>query len=237
MSSLTKAQAQRLRFYFSRGSNASAHLDGTDLDLVGHKYIEISKAEYGRERVSLLPLGLGVLHQHRQADIQNRSGHHSLGERLAHHLRSEGRITWEDIEFKNLVADKESKTPGGDCYAYWRVVRPDVFSIAPSLNIKTANPCVHEVKVSRADFLSDLAKPQKREAYALLAQAVYYVAPEGIIQTSEVPQGMGLMVERKQGEFVLLKRPKKNKVELHPHHFLNLIIKRGVYPENHGIGM
>ena len=70
--------------------------------------------------------------------------------------------------------------------------RTDVFSIEPSLKHERANPCIHEVKVSRADFLSDLAKPEKREAYAGMAEAVYYVAPEGIIQPAEVPEGWSL---------------------------------------------
>ena len=91
--------------------------------------------------------------------------------------------------------------------------------------------------MARTYFLSDLANAGKREGYAKIAEAVYYVAPEGLIAVAEVPMGLGLLVERCVGEFVLLKRPKKQPVVLEPHHFLNLLIKPGKLPPNHGLQM
>jgi len=45
------------------------------------------------------------------------------------------------------------------------------------------------VKVSPADFLADLAKPEKRLAYAALVEAVYYCCPEGLNCKEELPEG------------------------------------------------
>lgn len=232
---LNKAQVKRLRHYFGQGGRAYRHeMDGTDLDLVGFKLIEAARDEYAGHKIRLTDLGFETLHQHRQADIASRSVHHDLGGRLAAYLRKQGRITWENVEFRNWVLAKPIRNSDELLdYPHWQYVRPDVFSILPSLQFKNSNPCIHEVKVSRSDFLADLAKPQKREAYAMMAEAVYYVAAEGMIDPAELPPGFGLLVERAEGEFVLAKRPRKRKVELQPHHYLNLIVKPGAYPENY----
>lgn len=227
LSQLSRKHLKRMRHYFERRC-ATYMADGIDLDLTGWKLIKLTSTKWSNY-AELTELGVELLHQHRQSDIAARSVHHNLGERLAEHLRGQGRITWENVEFRNRVRDAELD------YDRWQCVRPDVFSILPSLNLKGANPCVHEVKVSRSDFLSDLAKPEKREAYAAMSEAVYYVAPEGMIDPAEMPQGYGLLVERQEGEFVLVKRPRKRKVELQPQHYLNMIVKPGMYPSNYGL--
>lgn len=225
---LSKPQTRRLRLYFSRGARADvSSLDGTDLDLVGFGMLEIAHISSWATRVVVTQAGLNVLHSCRQADITKRNVHHELGSRLAHYLRERGRVTWENIEFKNMVTESSGEDGG---YSHWKLLRPDVFSILPTLNILTANPCVHEIKVSRADFLSDIANENKRVGYSKIAEAVYYVAPEGIIKETEVPVGFGLLVERALGDFVLVRRPKKKAVSLEPHHYLNLILKHGDMP-------
>ena len=209
--------------------------DGIDLDLIGWGFIKIDATKWGNY-AEVTELGLEALHRHRQADIAVRSVHHNLGERLAEYLRKQGRITWENVEFRNWLLSKTHPISKDTIdYSHWQCVRPDVFSILPSLQLKYANPCIHEVKVSRSDFLGDLAKPEKREAYAKMAEAVYYVAPDGMIDPKELPQGFGLLTEREEGVFVLAKRPRKHKVELQPHHYLNMIVKPGVYPANYGL--
>src|SRR5690606_11023333 len=112
----------------------------------------------------------------------------------------------------------------------WKTFRPDVFSINPSLQPERANPRIHEIKVSRADFLSDVANPRKREAYLSIAETVYYVVPEGLVTPDEVPQGLGLIVERSADNFALLKRPKKRNVVLQPWHYLAMVLKPGQFP-------
>jgi len=231
---LTKHHIKRLREHFEH-SHMTGKRDGIDLDLVGWGLYKVdsndSQYHYGLSTSRTLTAnGIRVLHEHRRANIEARNIHHDLGSRLANHLRLSGRMTWENVEFRNKVV--RETVFDGRIYRqeYWQIVRPDVFSMNPSLNVKTFNPCVHEIKVSRADFLADIAKPEKRQAYEAFSEAVYYVAPEGVIQPHEVPYNYGLVVERKPGEFVLVKRPKKRKVVLQPQHYLNLIIKSGEFP-------
>lgn len=111
-----------------------------------------------------------------------------------------------------------------------QAVRPDVFSLVITYDETRINPCVHEVKVSRADFLADVARPEKRAAYAQLAKVVYYAAPAGMIRADEVPDGCGLLEEVAIGVFKVGKRPKKRRVGLTPHQFMNLILKPGAMP-------
>ena len=127
-------------------------------------------------------------------------------------------MTWENIE---LLVDREA---GGR-----QAIRPDVFSMAATYDEARINPCVDEVKVSRSDFLADVAKAEKREGYRRIAEVVYYAAPAGMIDVSEVPAGCGLLVEVEPCRFEVLKRPKKQRVALTAHHFMNLILKPGSF--------
>lgn len=52
---------------------------------------------------------------------------------------------------------------------------------------------VLEVKVHRGDFLADKHKPWRKDGVAL-GQRRYYVAPKGLIDPSELPDGWGLVV-------------------------------------------
>ena len=227
---LPKRLVTRLRHYFSRAGRAHRHeLDGIDLDLLGLDLIESHQTTLSGCLVSVTDKGVKTLHAHRSSDIENRNTHHSLGNRVAAWLRSKGRMTWENVEFRHKRFTKGEGANRID-YEHFQYVRPDVFSIEPSLKFERANPCVQEVNVSRADFLSDLVKPEKREAYACMAEAVYFVAPEGLIQPNEVPDGFGLLVECADGSFKLLKRPKKRKVELQSWHYLAMVLKRGQLP-------
>jgi hypothetical protein len=110
--------------------------------------------------------------------------------------------TWENVEFSN---------PDNTQPKRWGVVRPDVFACLPALKAENAAPAIYEVKVSRADFLADLAKPEKREAYTQLAEAVYYCCPAGLIDKAEVPDGFGLLVEAAPGAFELKKKARRQK--------------------------
>ena len=90
-------------------------------------------------------------------------------------------------------------------------MRPDVFACLPVLSPEKASPAIYEVKVSRADFRADVARPEKRQAYRDLAEAVYYCCPEGMVAASEVPDGCGLLVEKAPGLFALAKRARSIK--------------------------
>ena len=59
------------------------------------------------------------------------------------------------------------------------MARPDVFSVRHTSVESYLQPMVHEVKVSRADLLSDLRHDAKRESYQWLSCETYYVFPAG----------------------------------------------------------
>ncbi|WP_432263021.1 hypothetical protein [Cupriavidus sp. TMH.W2] len=60
-----------------------------------------------------------------------------------------------------------------------------------------------------------------------MSDALYYVAPAGMIAPGEVPEGCGLIVERAPDQFEVLRRAKRKRVALSVHTFMNLILKPG----------
>lgn len=216
---LTKKHYSRLRQYWQAGRNGLSSLgDGIALDLTAAGHLEM-KSGGGGLRLTITDKGLLELQAELDREKERRRPHHDLASRLSGWLREQGRVTWENIEL--LVPRAE----GGR-----QAVRPDVFSLATTYDEKRINPCIHEVKVSRADFLADVSKPEKRAGYAQIAEALYYAAPAGVIEAAEVPEGCGLLVEVSEGVFKIEKRPKKRRVELTTHQFMNLILKPGSMP-------
>jgi hypothetical protein len=216
---LSRQHIARLRSYFRCGVRGGAGRgDNVDLDLAAAGYISRSERHSGYAEFAITHAGELVLAAAKADEIARRQPHHELGSRLAEWLRSKGRITWENIQM--TIARPE----GGR-----RVVRPDVFSLATTYDAKRVNPCVHEVKVSRADFLADLAKPEKRQGYAAFCEQFFYVAPAGVIEPSELPPHCGLLIERGTGDFEVITRPRRRHVDLGVPEFMNLILKPGTF--------
>jgi hypothetical protein len=71
---------------------------------------------------------------------------------------------------------------------------PDVFSIRHTTREDWVEPVVHEIKVRRADLLSDLRKPDKRDAYLALSSRCWYVLAEGIGEPQEIPPEFGVLI-------------------------------------------
>ncbi len=76
----------------------------------------------------------------------------------------------------------------------WVMAVPDVYSIRHTTREAWVEPIVHEIKVSRADLLSDLRQPRKGAAYLALSSQCWYVLAEGIGQADEIPPAFGVMV-------------------------------------------
>ncbi|MBR8146241.1 hypothetical protein KDW46_28220 [Burkholderia vietnamiensis] len=219
MTTLTRQHYKRLRFYWQGLANGGAGMtDGIDLDLAALGLVErFERFGYG-VRFRITKAGEQELAAEKAREVERRQPHHTLAGRLAQWRQSQGRVTWQNIE---LLVDLES---GGR-----QAIRPDVFSVAANYDEKRINPCVDEVKVSRADFLADVARPEKRAGYGKIAEVLYYAAPAGMIEASEVPEGCGLLVEVAPCQFEILRRPKKRPVSLTTHHFMNLILKPGTF--------
>ena len=219
MTTLSRQHYKRLRFYWQGRANGGAGMtDGIDLDLAALGLVErFERFGYG-VCFRITQAGEQELAAEKAREVERRQPHHALAGRLAQWRQSQGRVTWQNIE---LLVDLES---GGR-----QAIRPDVFSVAATYDEKRINPCVDEVKVSRADFLADVAHPEKRGGYGKIAEVLYYAAPAGMIEPSEVPEGCGLLVEVAPCEFEILKRPKKRPVSLTTHHFMTLILKPGAF--------
>jgi hypothetical protein len=76
----------------------------------------------------------------------------------------------------------------------WAMAVPDVFSIRHTTREDLVEPIVHEIKVRRADLLSDLRSADKRAAYLALSSQCWYVLKAGIAEPEEVPPECGVMV-------------------------------------------
>lgn len=94
----------------------------------------------------------------------------------------------------------DDSPPDSPATGKWVMARPDVFSVRHTTVEAYLAPVVHEIKVSRADLMSDLRNPAKREAYLGLAQQVYYVLAHGIATPDEVPDSCGVLVEQPESE-------------------------------------
>ncbi len=81
----------------------------------------------------------------------------------------------------------------------WVQARPDVFSIRYTSVEAYLQPLVHEVKVRRADLMSDLRKPEKRAAYLGMAAECWYVLAEGIGGPEDVPAECGVLIATASG--------------------------------------
>ncbi|MDF0506624.1 hypothetical protein POK33_38380 [Burkholderia cenocepacia] len=219
MTMLSRQHYKRLRFYWQGRANGGAGMtDGIDLDLAALGLVERIERPGSGVRFRITRTGEQELAAEKAREVERRKPHHDLASRVAAWRRDNGRITWENVE---LLVDLET---GGR-----QAIRPDVFSMATTYDAKRINPCVDEVKVSRADFLADVARAEKRAAYARIAEVVYYVVPAGTAEPFEVPVECGLILERELGTFEVVKQPKKRPVSLTTHHFMNLILKPGSF--------
>jgi hypothetical protein len=86
---------------------------------------------------------------------------------------------------------------------------PDVYSIRHTTVEAYLEPLVHEIKVNRADLLSDLRHEAKRAAYLALSGECWYVIRLGIAQPQEIPPEFGVMLAGDAGLDVARPAPKR----------------------------
>lgn len=200
---LPKRALQRLRFYYSTRAHPG-HQDGLDLDLFAHQLISCDRFQ----RISVTQRGHGVLAQYREQTRARQRSHDSLASRLADWLRKGGRLAWENIRLDSPLGS----------------VRPDVYSIVKTTIAERQAPLIHECKVSRADFLADVRKQEKRDSYRSLAVGVIYACPAGLIEPKEIPAGCGLWVEEEDGTWRIVKRGRRHPITLSPNTWMRLLL-------------
>ncbi len=190
--------------------------DAIELDLVAAGWATLSEAASGHETIRLTDAGIRLLADSRQRNQRSLSAHDRLAERVAEHLTASGRIVWRELSLRakinvhgepapeaapltgvalwpvDAIDEGVLEQPPGK--TSWRMARPDVFSVRHTSVEAYLQPMVHEVKVSRADLLSDLRHAAKRESYQWLCCETYYVIPAGVAEPAEVPQEFGVWV-------------------------------------------
>ena len=185
--------------------------DAIELDLLAAGWVTRAQSAGGHETIRLTDAGIRQLANARQRNLRSLSAHDRLAERVAEHLASSGRIVWRELSLRAKVDAPrgEAAAPTGNALwpvdapdapagprprgtTAWRMARPDVFSVRHTSVEDYLRPMVHEVKVSRADLLSDLRHAAKRESYRWLSCETYYVFPAGIAEPREVPEAFGV---------------------------------------------
>ncbi len=154
----------------------------------------------GRERLRLTDAGVRLLAETLQANRAARNAHEALVDRVAREMQRAGRIVWRGLALRAPVAAAaaDPSAPAGDA-AGWAIAMPDVYSVRHTTLEDYLTPRAHEIKVSRADLLSDLRRPAKGEAYRWLAGECWYVIREGIARLDEIPAVYGVMVAPDRG--------------------------------------
>jgi hypothetical protein len=84
-----------------------------------------------------------------------------------------------------------------ECKSGWTGEIPDAIGFRTGSDT-TSGSIVVEVKVSRADFLADKAKPHRAEGLGLGTWR-YYMAPEGLLRVEDLPTRWGLLEVNARG--------------------------------------
>jgi hypothetical protein len=171
----------------------------------------------GRETLRLSDAGVRALAGAVEANRRALGAHEALVARVALEMRRAGRIVWRGLTLRaGLDAPADPAAPGpataplleaapaaaaaAAAARRWALARPDVYSIRHTTREDAVEPVVHEIKVSRADLLSDLRHADKRAAYVALSSQCWYVLREGIADAAEIPPEFGVLVAPMSGE-------------------------------------
>jgi hypothetical protein len=175
--------------------------DQVEVELLAAGLVERQRDAQGHETLRVTDAGVRVLaatlHKNRAA----RDAHEALVERVAREMQRAGRIAWRGLSLRARVGS------GDD--AAWATAMPDVYSIRHTTVEAYLQPIVHEVKVRRADLLSDLRHEAKRAAYLHLSSECWYVIREGIGRPEEIPAECGVLVATAAGLDVARPAPKR----------------------------
>lgn len=198
-----------------------------DLELLLAGWVRREWDASGRETLRLTERGLQELAATRHDHRHRYDAHEALVSRVALEMQRGGRMVWDALSLRAPVTTASvtsalhpaDANPVQDALpplfddlppvpvrpsVRWAWVKPDVFSIRHTTHEDAVEPVVHEIKVRRADLLSDLKKPSKGEAYAALSSQCWYVLAAGIGEPEEIPPLFGVMrAHPRQGEGAL----------------------------------
>jgi hypothetical protein len=166
-------------------------LDGVELDLLAAGLVERVRDDAGRETLRVTDAGVQVLSATLQKNRAAFDEHESLVARVVLEMQRAGRVAWRGLRLR-------APPVAADTPHQWPIAMPDVFSIRHTTVEDYVEPIVHEVKVRRADLLSDLRRETKRAAYCGLSSQCWYVLAAGIGQADEIPPDCGVLIAHAQ---------------------------------------
>lgn len=169
--------------------------DSVELELLAAGLLERLRDGHGRETLRVTDAGIRLLAATLQRNRAARDDHEALVERVALEMQRAGRVVWRGL---SLRAPRPVPAAEGGGTS-WAMAMPDVFSIRHTTVEDYVEPVVHEIKVRRADLLSDLRQPAKRAAYLALSSQCWYVLQDGIGAPGEVPPECGVLIARAGG--------------------------------------
>lgn len=196
---LTAAHSRRLReIWRSAGWPCQ---DLLEVELLAAGFIERVRQPSGHETLRVTDAGIALLADTLQRNRARRDAHEELVERVAREMTRAGRLAWRGLALRAKVGEADE--------AQWVMAMPDVFSIRHTTVEAYLEPIVHEIKVSRADLLSDLRREAKRSAYLQLSSECWYVIARGIAEADEIPTEFGVMAAEGAALEVLRPAPKR----------------------------
>ena len=175
--------------------------DMLEVELLDHGLLQRLRDDNGRETLRVTDAGIALLAQTLRRNRDSRDAHEALVERVAQQMQRAGRIVWRGLSLRARVGDGEATA--------WAMAMPDVYSIRHTTVEAYLEPLVHEIKVTRADLLSDLRHEAKRAAYLALSSECWYVIRQGIAQAQEIPPDSGVLVASEAGLEVARPAPKR----------------------------
>jgi hypothetical protein len=176
--------------------------DTVEIELLAAGLLERRLDEMGRETLRVTDAGVQVLAATLQANRRARDAHEALVERVARDMQTAGRVVWRGLSLR-------APLPAEDGGTTWAIAIPDVYSIRHTTVEDSTEPVVHEIKVSRADLLSDLRNAAKGAAYLGLSSQCWYVLKRGIATVDEVPAAYGVMFADAAGLEVARPAPRR----------------------------
>lgn len=176
---LPRAHGRRLREYYR--SAGWPCLDTIEVDLINAGLIERTASGSGLDTIRVTDSGLKALGSCLKQNRQAFDAHENAVLQVARGLAESGRLVYRRLMLRGRVGES------------WKPCQPDVYSIRFTTVAAYARPVIHEVKVRRADLLSDLHNPDKRAAYQALSSEFYYVMPEGLAALGEIPEDCGVL--------------------------------------------
>jgi hypothetical protein len=182
---LKPAHRRRLREIW-RSAGWPCH-DALELDLLAAGLLARLWDGQGRGTLRVTESGIELLAATRRRNQAAFAEHESLVARVARDMQRDGRVVWCRLSLRAPLAAEDGSVG-------WAMAMPDVFSIRHTTVEDYTEPVVHEIKVSRADLLSDLRSPTKGAAYRALASQCWYVLRRGIAEPDELPAEYGVML-------------------------------------------